>query len=281
MPDGARSHSRPRHARRPISALVAEFVVLTAAGFLFVTSAYTANGTQLRNDLPDAVSRLRAEQARYLERAQQVAALRREIEQLTAEAAEGNGAVAALQKQSDPLLALAGVRQVQGAGLTVTLDDAPRTGSLHGDVRPDDLVVHQQDVQAVVNALWAGGARAIQLMDQRVIATSAVRCVGNTLILQGRVYSPPYRVTAVGDVTRMQQALAESNHINIYRQYVQAFGLGWSVVPRSSITIPGYSGPLELQHAKVASPPATGAGSAPTRTSGRSSTPTPNPKPTR
>ena len=50
----------------------------------------------------------------------------------------------------------------------------------------DDLVVHQGDVQAVVNALWAGGAEAMSIMDVRVISTSAVRCVGNTLLLHGR-----------------------------------------------------------------------------------------------
>ena len=63
----------------------------------------------------------------------------------------------------------------------------------------DDVVVHQQDVQGVVNALWRGGAEAMMVMDQRIISTSAVRCVGNTLILQGRVYSPPFTVTATGD----------------------------------------------------------------------------------
>lgn len=42
----------------------------------------------------------------------------------------------------------------------------------------EDIVVHQQDVENVVNALWAAGAEAMMLMDQRVISTSAVRCVG-------------------------------------------------------------------------------------------------------
>ena len=59
-------------------------------------------------------------------------------------------------------------------------------------VSPDVLVVHQQDLQAVMNALWAGGAEAMSLMDQRVISTSAFQCVGNVLSLHGRVYSPPY-----------------------------------------------------------------------------------------
>ena len=43
-------------------------------------------------------------------------------------------------------------------------------------------------MQAVVNALWAGGAEAMSIMNVRVLATSAVRCVGNTLLLHGRVY---------------------------------------------------------------------------------------------
>ena len=87
----------------------------------------------------------------------------------------------------------------------MTLADAPRSADrvLPEDASPDDLVVHQQDVQAVVNALWPGGAEAMQIMDQRVITTSAVRCVGNTLILQGRVYSPPFQITAIGDPQRL------------------------------------------------------------------------------
>lgn len=55
---------------------------------------------------------------------------------------------------------------------------------------PDDLVVHQQDIQAVLNALWSAGAEAVQMQDQRISATSAPRCVGNTLLLDGRTYSP-------------------------------------------------------------------------------------------
>ena len=66
-----------------------------------------------------------------------------------------------------------------------------------------DLVVHQQDVQAVMNALWAGGAEAMSLQDQRVVSTSAFRCVGNVLCLQGRLYSPPYVIRAIGDPDAM------------------------------------------------------------------------------
>jgi uncharacterized protein YlxW (UPF0749 family) len=139
----------------------------------------------------------------------------------------------------------------------VTLDDAPTDAIDRAypglpDPTPDDLVVHQQDVQAVVNALWAGGAEAVRLMDQRVISTSAVRCVGNTLILQGRVYSPPYTITAVGDTDRLLGALDESTAVRTYRQYVAAYGLGYRAEKRSDVTIPAYTGALDLRYASSA-----------------------------
>ena len=104
----------------------------------------------------------------------------------------------------------AGTQKLKGEAVTVTLNDAPpnATAKLPGypEPQPDYLVIHQQDLQAVVNALWQGGAQGIKVMDQRLISTSAVRCVGNTLILQGRVYSPPYKITAIGDPKRSSRS---------------------------------------------------------------------------
>jgi uncharacterized protein YlxW (UPF0749 family) len=124
-------------------------------------------------------------------------------------------------------------------------------GPLPPGVTLDSYVVHQQDVQAVVNALWAGGARAMQLQDQRVIATSAVRCVGPLLILQGRTYPPPYRITAIGDPRRLQEALASSQAVATYRDYVDYIGLGYEVTVRERVTVPAYSGPLKLHYARA------------------------------
>ena len=79
--------------------------------------------------------------------------------------------------------------------------------------------------RAVLNALLSAGAEAVQMQDQRIIATSAPRCVGNTLLLNGRTYSPPYTITAVGDPAAMEAALAESEVPRLYKQYVVRFGL--------------------------------------------------------
>jgi uncharacterized protein YlxW (UPF0749 family) len=254
MPERPRALSlfpRNRHGRRPLGGMVVVFVVLVVAGMLFATSATVSDGSGLRADSSDTIGLLRAQQERQDERADRVRRLREEIEALTDAAAGTDSRVALLQRQAQVLAESAGMREVTGPGLQITLDDAPRNSPLTAGAQVEDIVVHQQDVQAVVNALWAGGAEAMQLMDQRVISTSAVRCVGNTLILQGRVYSPPYRITAIGPVDDMRAAVDASPSISIYRGYVDAFGLGWQLRELGTVTVPGYDGSLHLLYATV------------------------------
>jgi uncharacterized protein YlxW (UPF0749 family) len=218
-----------------------------AAGLLFATSASTAQGTDLRADrrlqLTELIARERADVER---REQDAGELRAEVDALSARAAQGDVQVAEASAAAELEMA-AGLVPVEGPAVTVALDDAPRREgrpALSDD--PDDLVVHQQDVQAVVNALWSGGAEAMTLMGQRIVSTSAVRCVGNTVILHGRVYGPPFVVTAVGDPDALRDALDSDPGVVVFREYVQRFGLGYTVRSQRSVTLPAYDGPLEL-----------------------------------
>jgi uncharacterized protein YlxW (UPF0749 family) len=147
----------------------------------------------------------------------------------------------------DQLAGPVGLLPLTGPGVTVALSDAPQEGN--EEANPDDLVVHQQDLQAVINAMWRGGALGIQVMDQRLINTSAVRCVGNTLILQGRVYSPPFVVTAVGDQAQIERELDQDDYVRGYRAAVDFFGLGYEQTRSPSVTLPGYEGPITMSRA--------------------------------
>jgi len=224
-----------------------------AAGLLFAASAQTAQGTDLRTGRTDLADIIRAQSRSYEQRVNAVQQLRTQVEQLTQQSAPGNTRIKALQQQSETLAPGVGTAAVTGPAITVSLNDAKRSASsLPSGFTADDIVVHQQDVQGVVNALWAGGAEAMMLQDQRVISTSAVRCVGNTLILQGRVYSPPYVIKAIGNVPQMQQSLDRDRSVGIYRQYVDVLGLGYDVRASPQATFPAYTGSVNLQHATVA-----------------------------
>ncbi|MEU5267948.1 DUF881 domain-containing protein [Streptomyces hygroscopicus] len=240
---------RPRF--RPVRLLTA--AVFALAGVIFWTSFNTAQGTNLRSDesmlrLSDLIQERSRKNG---DLADSNAKIRSDVDAL---ARRDNGSTRAERRRLAGLEGTAGTRKLSGPGLTVTLTDAPpnATPLIPGvpDPQPNDLVIHQQDLQAVVNALWQGGAKGIKVMDQRLISTSAVRCVGNTLILQGQVYSPPYKVTAVGDRGRLRAALAASPAIRNYRSYVDAYGLGWKVDQHDTVTLPGYSGTVELHQAQ-------------------------------
>ncbi|HZL80767.1 MAG TPA: DUF881 domain-containing protein, partial [Demequina sp.] len=198
-------------------------------------------------DLADLAT---VEESRVARLQGQVGTLRAEVDQLTEEQARLTG----LQIGSPGVGydVASGKVAVTGPGITVRMTDAPADSQNLPDVRPDDLVVHQQDLQAVVNALWAGGAEAMSLMDQRVISTSAFQCIGNVLSLHGRRYSPPYVVRAVGDPQKLRAALAVSPAVQIYLEWVDAVGLGWQVTTaQDPLALPAYEGIAELKYAQV------------------------------
>jgi uncharacterized protein YlxW (UPF0749 family) len=236
--------------RRPTFWSAVVPLVALGAGVLFATSASTAQGTDLRSSASDMPDLIRAQTRQNSRAAERVRGLQSEVDQLSAQRNPGDLRVMQLTRQANALMVEAGTQEVRGPVVVVELNDAKiPADQLPEGVGVDDIVVHQQDVQAVVNALWSGGAEAMMVMDQRLIATSAVRCVGNTLILQGRVYSPPFRITAMGNPAALLRALDASPQIAIYRQYVDAYGLGYEVRTSPERTFPAYSGSVNLEYA--------------------------------
>ncbi len=230
-------------------------LVCLLAGLLLAATHGVSGGAEIRrSDAPRLVDLVREAQS-------SVARLSAQRDELTnkldsAHGRSSDAALAAMLRRSAELAAEAGMDPVHGPGLVVTLQDAQRdaNGRFPRDASPDDLVVHQQDIQAVLNALWSAGAEAIQVQDQRIIATSVPRCVGNTLLLNGRTYSPPYTITAIGNAAAMQAALAATPLVILYKQYVVRFGLGYHEEVKPDVQVAGHSEPVRTHVAQPAGP---------------------------
>lgn len=242
-----------RASRRQVwHALVVVAALL--AGFMFASSANTARGTDLRSRQQRLPELIAAQQRRVADLDAAAARLRREIDAATEQVSKGDARVAELERANDALATPVGLSPLKGRGLHITLDDAPRLEEGEqrpGNPHPDALVVHEQDVLAVINAMWAGGADAVAVMGDRIITTSSVRCVGNTLLLHGKVYSPPFVVEAIGDPQRLQRALDESPGVQHFLSFVAAYDVGFAVTEIDEITVRGYDGPLALDAATV------------------------------
>ena len=225
--------------------------VFVVAGTLFVTSAVSSDGTDLRagryGNLESVVQQQKNETDRLRARAN---ALSTEVQRLSESLDDTR--VSAAQSRVDALEGPAGMEAVAGPAITVTLDDAPDEIIAGAGVDANYLVVHQQDIQAVANALWTGGAEAMTVQDQRIISTTGIKCVGNTVRLHGVPYAPPYEITAVGDPSAMLATLNENPYIDGYLDYVDRYQLGWDVEVDDSVQLPSYEGSLDLDYARVA-----------------------------
>ncbi len=213
---------------------------------MITVSAINARGTDLRSDRADSVRELVATQTDLNEELRVTTdELRAQVDELASRMQGGTSMTDALQQAGMEASTVA----VSGPGIRVTLDDAPL------DVKPagvddDALIVHQQDIQAVVNAMWRGGAEAMTIQGQRVVATTGIKCVGNSVVLHGVPYAPPYVIEAIGDTDRMDKAVETSEQVAIYLQYVTAYGLGYSFERVTAIEAPAFSGAIGLRQAQ-------------------------------
>lgn len=207
-------------------------------GFAIVAAGSSADPRASRRErLVDLIER-EDERARALRR--QVDLLQGRISAL--EEGEARGSLERLRARMDDLAPAAGTAAVQGPGLRVELRDSALREAPTGD--PNDLVIHEQDLQAVVNALWAGGAEAVAINGERITASSAVRCVGNTLLLHGNVYAPPYRIAAIGPPRGMRAALRSDALVQRFTVLSEELKLGFDVQDATRLRLPAFRGLL-------------------------------------
>lgn len=246
-PEPAAASTQPR--RRP-AASVALLLGLTMLGFLLASAARQSRPGPRLARTDRLVSLIRVEDRR-------TATLRRTLEQLKQQLTDIETAASGREKRlgeiraiSDGLLPYVGLAAVEGPGMRIELRDSSLRESPTGD--PNDLVIHEQDLQAVVNALWAGGAEAISVNGERVTTLSAIRCVGNTLLLHGSVYSPPYRIAAIGSFADMDAAMKADDGVERLRIFAEKFKLGFTVTKADRMTAPAFRGLTALRFAKLA-----------------------------
>jgi uncharacterized protein YlxW (UPF0749 family) len=244
-------------------------VVGVLSGALFVVSAHNSQGTDLRpGRYTDLASLVSADAQQYDGLKNRVTSLSHQVEALSETV--NNKRVVEMDRQAERMKGPAGLLPVSGPGVTVTLSDAHHSIDQNTPDNLNLLLVHQQDIQAVVNAMWKGGAVAVTIQGQRVVTTTGIRCIGNSVQLQGVPYGQPYVISAVGDPVALTRAIAKDPYLQVYRADAADpnIAVGWDEKVESRITAPAYDGLLGMSYAKVLAPSGSGTGSARPATAG-------------
>lgn len=153
--------------------------------------------------------------------------------------------VEAASKEFDMVRMGAGVVAMEGPGIIVTIDDSKRP-SKPGE-NPNLYLIHDDDILKVINELWAAGAEAISINEQRLIASSEVRCAGPTLSVNNSRYSPPYEVRVIGEPTTLENALKMRGGVI---ETLQFWGIQVTIKKQDIVMVPAYKGAFRFEFAK-------------------------------
>ena len=178
----------------------------------------------------------------------QLADLRRQLDTIQANASTQSGATRELQARINELKSRAGLTAVAGDGVMVHLDDARQTPANSKDL--DKSACHATDLTDIVNTAWRGGALAVAVNDERIVGTSSVYCVGSTIMVNGTLMSPPFRVVAIGRQDHLLGAFQDPTQLRDIKQRNEAHGLGFRVSRASGLQAPAYSGALNVRAAQ-------------------------------
>ncbi|HYH28304.1 MAG TPA: DUF881 domain-containing protein [Actinomycetota bacterium] len=189
---GPRMRPESRLRTRALAVLLAG-----AVGFLVGVQAGTPGAdarrleTESTEDLTRILSDLNAEADRL---AEEVAALRLQVERTSDSATREEALLDEARGRVADLQVLAGSTPVRGPGIELTISD--EGGRLGWDQLLD-----------AVQELRDAGAEAIAIGGERVVASTWLAPGEDGIVVGGRLVRPPYRVRAIGPGERLQEAL--------------------------------------------------------------------------
>lgn len=100
-------------------------------------------------------------------------------------------------KEIEALKLLAGLKDIKGPGIRFTIADNQEKEIL-GDSIQDDII-HDSEIQIILNDLKNAGAEAISINGERVVYRSEVKCGGPIIRINGKSSANPFVIDVIGD----------------------------------------------------------------------------------
>ncbi len=183
-------------------------------------------------------------------RQDRAAALSAQLEELRGKVTRAENAAAAgapaLNARLAKVEAATGLTALRGPGVRVTFGDA-ETACPTG--REEDCRIQDVDLQLAVNTLWGLGAEGVAINGERVIATTAIRSAGTSILVNYRVLTPPYVVEAVGDPQALTARFGNTQIARDFAVWRDVYGLGFSVDAVDPLVLPAYAGSVRVDTA--------------------------------
>ncbi|MBE6032939.1 MAG: DUF881 domain-containing protein [Firmicutes bacterium] len=145
----------------------------------------------------------------------------------------------------------AGVVDVKGPGIVITIDDPIPTEENPGDGY-STIMVHSDLMLSLVNKLKEAGAEAISINGNRIVANTEISLAGSNVNINGNPTAPPYIISAIGDPETMESAI--TIRYGIVELMRGTYALQVNIAKQEEITITRYSGIITFRYATPYAP---------------------------
>lgn len=151
-----------------------------------------------------------------------------------------------IKQELNTALRDAGLKDVRGQGLIVTVEDSVNEAGQ--DTNLNNYLVHDEDLLNIVNELKSSGAEAISINDQRIVAMSSIRCAGPTILVNDEKLAPPFTIKAIGDASLLESAI---NMRGSYVDILKGWGIRFTITKENDIFIPKYSKTIKGKYVTI------------------------------
>lgn len=176
----------------------------------------------------------------------QLVELQRNLESYRSDVANKSAINTVMKNELDRAQILAGTTELYGTGVTVAISDStlPPSDMTAG---VEAYIIHDGDLRMILTELYGAGAEAVSVNGQRIVATTAVRCVGNTIMVNDVKIAPPFEIRAIGDPNTLEAALMIKGGVS---DYLKSWSINLAVKKEERVDVPRYTGVVNFKHAQ-------------------------------
>ncbi len=177
---------------------------------------------------------------------QELNTLEAKMEEIKKASSEGDTVAAELVSEVDKYKMSAGLVDVKGPGVTITITD-PVADDQYGEAY-SVIMYNYELLLSLVNKLKEAGAEAISINGQRIISTTEISLAGDNVNINAVPTAPPYVIKGIGNADTIEATL--NIRFGIVEQMKSRYNLGVEIKKSEEVLISRYSSVLVFRYAK-------------------------------
>ena len=138
-----------------------------------------------------------------------------------------------------------GLTEVKDSGVVITIDDSDSNNTTV------DSITHAADIRDLVNFLWGVGAEAISINNERIVFSTSIDCIVNTILINSTKTTAPFTINAIGDGKIMEKQLNNPNNLKDIKKRIKSEGLVFNISTAREIVIPAYKGSFVMENSRI------------------------------